>query len=116
MATKKKRKNGKSTKERVEDQSNSTEDNHEIDLQFTIMRRFHIVREDDPNGMSGVGIVGEGVQFTDGTCAYRFINTEFRIESIADNIHQVEALHSHLFKDPTRIEWIDPKQGRNDEE
>lgn len=76
---------------------------------ITLMRRFVIVRTNDPQGMSGTGIVGEGVQLTNGSCAYRFMNTEFVIESFAPNVHSIEALHSHLFKEPTEIVWVDDK-------
>lgn len=76
---------------------------------ITLMRRFVIVRTNDPQGMSGTGVVGEGIQLTNGSCAYRFMNTEFVIESFAPNVHSIEALHSHLFKEPTEIIWVDDK-------
>ena len=79
------------------------------DKPTTLMRRFIIVRTDDPTGMSGTGVIGEGIQFTNGSCAYRFVKTDFVIESFAPNVHSIEALHSHLFQDPTEIVWIDDK-------
>lgn len=37
------------------------------------MRRFYLHRLDDETGVSGEGIVAEGVQFTDGTVILRWL-------------------------------------------
>lgn len=37
-----------------------------------MMRRFELHRDVDHTGVSGTGVVAEGVQFSDGTCALRW--------------------------------------------
>jgi len=37
------------------------------------VRRFHLRRIEDESGVSGTGIVTEGIQFSDGTCAMRWM-------------------------------------------
>jgi hypothetical protein len=37
------------------------------------MRRFRLERDGDVTGVSGVGVVAEGVQFTDGTVVLRWL-------------------------------------------
>lgn len=32
-------------------------------------RRFHLVRDDDETGISGTGVVAEGIEFSNGMCA-----------------------------------------------
>lgn len=34
-----------------------------------MMRRFHLVRDEDVSGVSGTGVVAEGIEFFDGSCA-----------------------------------------------
>jgi hypothetical protein len=70
------------------------------------VRRFRLIREVDVTGMSGVGFVAEGVEFTDGCVAMRWrskwpTSVVFHDRGIAS----VEALHGHDNK--TRIEWMD---------
>jgi hypothetical protein len=35
-------------------------------------RRFQLVRLEDPGGISGVGVVADGVEFSDGTAVLRW--------------------------------------------
>jgi hypothetical protein len=79
----------------------------------TGLRRFVLVREEDPTGMSGTGIVAEGVQFTNGRVALTW-KTEFISVTTFDNIATVETLHTHFGSDPTKIVWLDPKPGEGD--
>lgn len=68
------------------------------------MRRFNLRRLDDETGISGVGIVTEGVQFTDGSCAMRWMTSTSSVcfyKSIADVI----IIHGHGGK--TVVEWQD---------
>lgn len=39
------------------------------------MRTFKLVRKEDFSGVSGTGEVAEGVEFSDGTCAMRWLTT-----------------------------------------
>ena len=81
----------------------------------TGLRRFVLVRDDDPTGMSGTGVVAEGVQFTKGDVAMTW-KSEFNSVTVFPNITTVEALHTHMGKDPSRIIWLDPKPGEDDED
>jgi len=74
------------------------------------MRRFRLKRTDDESGVSGVGYVAEGTQFSDGTCVIKWLTETSSIgiyHSHADMIH----IHGHGGK--TVIEWIDEKPSGN---
>ena len=68
------------------------------------MRRFHLLRAEDETGVSGKGIVAEGVVFTDKTVVIRWFgsnpNTVFH-----DSLEAVEKIHGHGGK--TKIIWKD---------
>lgn len=68
------------------------------------MRRFHLVRDDDISGVSGTGIVVEGVEFENGKVAICW-TTKFHVCSIIDNMHTLEKVHGHGGR--TRVVWID---------
>lgn len=68
------------------------------------MRRFHFHRVEDESGVSGVGIIAEGVVFTDGTVALRWI-TKFKSTAIYNNMDECEKIHGHNGK--TKIIWKD---------
>lgn len=68
------------------------------------MRRFKLHRDQDTSGMSGTGVVVEGVEFTNGQVAYQWLTT-WRTTTIADSIEVVERVHGHDGK--TRIVWVD---------
>lgn len=69
------------------------------------MRRFVLARDVDVTGISGVGVVAEGVQFSDGRVAIRWIVGEHRSTVVWDSIEAPEAIHGH--GGATRIEWVD---------
>ena len=66
------------------------------------MIRFHLHRQEDESGVSGTGVVAEGVRFSDGRCVLRWLT---RVSSIAiyNSIEDVEAIHGHGGK--TIIQW-----------
>ena len=70
----------------------------------TSMRRFHLVRTTDVSGVSGTGIVVEGVQFTDGSVCYRWFGKLYT-HSLAKDIETVIAIHGH--EGATTLKWID---------
>ncbi len=72
------------------------------------MRRFNLVRNEDESGVSGTGIVAQGVQFDDGTCAMRWL-TETASTAVYDSIGDLEKIHGHGGK--TVIDWIDTVNG-----
>jgi hypothetical protein len=77
-----------------------------------IHRRFILVRERDVTGISGTGIVAEGVEFSDGTVVLRWLKTgTARPEHVKpttvlhDDLDSVVGLHGH--EGSTRVEWLD---------
>ena len=58
------------------------------------MRRFVLMRHRDVSGVSGLGRVAEGVQFTDGRCALRWC-LEVAATAVYDDIESLEAVHGH---------------------
>lgn len=68
------------------------------------MKRFNLFRLEDETGISGTGIVAEGVQFKTGKCALGWL-TEVSSIAIYDNIGELEQIHGHEGK--TIVRWID---------
>lgn len=68
------------------------------------MRRFQLNRLKDVSGVSGTGIVAEGVQFSDGRVAVSWV-TEFRSFVFWESIAAVIAVNGH--GGDTVIEWLD---------
>jgi hypothetical protein len=58
------------------------------------MRKFFLFRMEDETGVSGTGTVAEGVEFTDGTVAMRWL-TGTASTAIYDKIQDVEEIHGH---------------------
>lgn len=67
-------------------------------------RRWRLVRNTDVNGISGTGVVAYGVQFPDGTVAYRW-NSDTATTVVADSIETVASIHGH--DGATVVEWLD---------
>ncbi|MGP4093013.1 hypothetical protein [Nonomuraea sp. KM90] len=72
-----------------------------------IPRRFHLFRLEDETGVSGTGVIVEGVEFSDGSVALRWLS-ERTSTAIYGSIGDVEAIHGHGGK--TRVQWIDPAE------
>lgn len=68
------------------------------------MKRFNLFRLEDESGVSGTGIVAEGVQFQTGKCALGWLT---KVSSIAiyDSIEELELIHGHEGK--TEVRWVD---------
>jgi len=71
----------------------------------SMFRRFVLNRYVDVNNYSGTGIVVYGVQFPDGTCAYRWHTDKPGTTCIADSIQDIADIHGH--DGATVLEWID---------
>jgi len=70
-------------------------------------RRFQLHRVEDVTGVSGTGIVAEGVEFTGGVVALRWLSEWPTSVVFHDRgMAAVEAVHGHGGK--TRIFWLDP--------
>lgn len=68
------------------------------------MKRFQFIRTDDETGISGTGLVAEGVVLTGGRTVVNWL-TKYSTTSIYDNFADAEFLHGHDGK--TRVEWLD---------
>ena len=74
------------------------------------MRIFHLNREIDESGVSGTGIVAEGVQLSNGACVLSWLTKPKGWDSapvgvgVYESIRHVEAVHGHDGK--THVEWL----------
>jgi hypothetical protein len=68
------------------------------------MRRFVMERDEDVSGVSGTGIVAEGVVFTDGTTVLRWV-TEYTSTAIYPSVGELITIHGH--GGATRLHWVD---------
>jgi len=59
-----------------------------------LMRNFVLIRNEDVSGVSGEGVVAEGIEFTDGTCALSWL-TKHRSMAFYPNIKELEHIHGH---------------------
>ena len=69
-----------------------------------MIRRFQLVREEDESGVSGIGIVAEGCQFTEGKCVLAWL-TQHKSVAVYDSLQDLEAIHGHGGR--TRVVWVD---------
>ena len=69
------------------------------------IRRFHFVRSEDVSGVSGTGVVGEGVEFSCGKVAFTWLSHMGTV-AVYDNIKTLLAVHGHDGKGT--IDWLDP--------
>lgn len=69
------------------------------------MRRFELQRDTDVSGVSGSGVVAQGIQFDDGTCALRWL-TSLASTGIYASAAELETIHGH--GGLTRLVWLDP--------
>lgn len=67
------------------------------------MRLFHLIRDEDVSGVSGTGIVAEGVEFHDGQCVISWFG---RLHSVAvyPSIDGIIEVHGHDGR--TVVEWL----------
>lgn len=70
-------------------------------------RLFRLVRDDDETGISGTGVVAEGVEFSNGFCAMSWL-TSMHSVAVYPNIRQLEAIHGHNGR--ARVVYV-PREG-----
>jgi len=70
----------------------------------TEMRRFRLVRTEDESGVSGTGIVAEGVEFANGKAVLTWIS-QYTSVAIFDSIRVLEEIHGHSGK--TKVDFYD---------
>jgi hypothetical protein len=68
------------------------------------MRRFVLDRKEDVTGISGTGIIAEGVEFTNGQVALKWLGPHPSVVLWPDITHVV-AVHGH--DGLTELVWID---------
>ncbi|GAA1695828.1 hypothetical protein GCM10009745_47190 [Kribbella yunnanensis] len=68
-------------------------------------RRFQLVRHVDVSGVSGTGVVAEGVEWTDGSVALHWGGRYPTTTVWADGIDAVLTIHGH--NGSTTIRWLD---------
>ena len=76
------------------------------------MRRFQLDRVTDVSGVSGTGIVADGIQFHDGQVVVSWFGQHHCV-SIWPAIEDVIAIHGH--EGATKVVWLDEelKDGRS---
>lgn len=67
-------------------------------------KRFVLFRREDQSGVSGTGIVAEGVQFSTGRCVIVWLG-QYPSIGIYDSIEALEKVHGH--DGSTEMRWID---------
>ena len=75
--------------------------------------RFELHRDVDETGVSGTGVVAEGLRFSDGTCAMRW-KTEHTSTAVYRSLIDVQKIHGHDGK--TRVVMVGDawERGRRD--
>lgn len=71
------------------------------------MRTFVLMRHTDVSGISGTGLVAEGIEFDDGTVVVRWLKRREGPEPttvVHPDINNVETLHGH--GSSTEIVWL----------
>jgi hypothetical protein len=68
------------------------------------MRAFHLYRLTDVTGVSGTGKIAEGVQFSDGRVAMRWLTVN-PSTTFWDSIEHAISVHGHDGK--TEVRWLD---------
>ena len=71
---------------------------------MSALHAFVLRRDEDETGVSGVGVVAQGVEFTDGVVALHWMTNGPRSTAIYNSIQDVADIHGHGGK--TRIVWL----------
>lgn len=69
-------------------------------------RRFVLLRHEDVSGISGAGVVAEGVEFSDGPVALRWV-TEWPTSVVFHERGMASVEHVHGHNGLTEIVWLD---------
>jgi hypothetical protein len=71
------------------------------------MKLFHLYRVEDQSGVSGTGPVVEGVEFTNGWCALRWV-TQMSTLCFYPSLETVRAVHGHGGKTELIVHDFEP--------
>jgi hypothetical protein len=66
------------------------------------LRRFVLDRLEDATGISGTGVVAQGIEFDDGTVAMRW-RTSVPSTAVYASLKDVEAIHGHEGRTVIRV-------------
>lgn len=72
------------------------------------VRRFNLIRRNDPTEISGTGVVVEGVEFSDGFAAIHWLS-EYGSWTLWRSTAEMMTVHGH--DGATELVWLDPRQG-----
>lgn len=72
------------------------------------LRRFELHRHEDETGISGTGVIAEGISFSDGTAALRW-KSKLKSTAVYGSMDDVEKIHGHDGK--TEIVYLDAPGG-----
>ncbi len=78
------------------------------------MKLFHFYRSEDQSGVSGTGLVAEGVQLTNGWCVLRWISRHSSL-CFYQSLDQVRAIHSHGGRTEILVHEVAPLPRRKTE-
>lgn len=67
-------------------------------------RRFQLYRHTDVSGLSGTGVVAEGIEWTDKTATLRW-HGEHPATAVWDSVQSIFAIHGH--QGASEIRWLD---------
>jgi hypothetical protein len=70
------------------------------------MRRFVMIREQDISGVSGTGVVAEGVVYSNGVVGLTWLS-HLSSHAFYHSFDVMEAIHGH--GGATKIQFLDPK-------
>ena len=90
----------------------TTTNSGEIPTEFQ-MRRFYLRRDTDESGVSGQGIVAEGVELSSGKVILTF-RSHLGSVQILDRVKVRKSTSDH--KGATKIVWIDPEPFESEEQ
>jgi hypothetical protein len=68
------------------------------------MKRFHLVRNEDETGVSGTGVVTDGIEFADGSVVMKW-NTATTSVALYQSMADVIVIHGHGGK--TVVQYTD---------
>jgi hypothetical protein len=68
------------------------------------MKRFELHRAVDETGVSGTGLIAEGVEFSDKTACMRW-RTHTNSTTVYDSMSDLEKIHGH--NGQTKVVWVD---------
>lgn len=79
------------------------QDGHIVAVAPGTARQFWLVRETDVSGISGTGVVAEGVRFSDGSVVVRWVVGDHHSTVLWESVEAVLAIHGH--NGATRLIW-----------